>query len=89
MLLFVIGALRAIVEMLGLCLIAQGALYLVAGKGRAANPIYQLFSVITAPPRSLFARLLPRRASAMTIGIVSFVFLVLLWIGLAVLRKFI
>ena len=89
MLLFVIGALRAIVEMLGLCLIAQGALHLLAGKGRAANPIYQLFSIITAPPRRLVAWLLPQRAGATTIGIVCFALLLLLWVGLAVTRKFI
>ncbi|WP_428827731.1 hypothetical protein ACLIKD_07025 [Azonexus sp. IMCC34842] len=89
MLLFVIGALRAIVEMLGLCLVAQGMLYILAGRGRAANPIYQLFSIITAPPRRLVAWLLPQRASAMTIGIVCFALLLLFWLGLAVMRKFI
>ncbi|UCV09764.1 hypothetical protein [Dechloromonas denitrificans] len=89
MLFFVIGALRAIVEMLGLCLIAQGTLYLLAGQGRAANPIYQFFSIITAPPRRLVAWLLPQRAGAMTIGIVCFTLLLLFWLGLAVMRKFI
>jgi uncharacterized protein YggT (Ycf19 family) len=89
MLLFVIGALRAIVEMLGLCLIAQGALYLVAGQGRAANPIYQLFSVITAPPRKLLRKMLPSGTSATTSGIICFALLFLLWAGLAMLRKFI
>jgi hypothetical protein len=89
MLLFVIGALRAIVEMLGLCLVAQGVLHLLAGNGRAANPVYQLFSIITAPPRRLVAWLLPQRAGATTIGIVCFALLLLLWVGLAVTRKFI
>lgn len=89
MLLFVIGALRAIVEMLGLCLIAQGALYVVAGQRRAANPIYQLFSLITAPPRQLLRSLLPVGTGATTCGIICFVLLFLLWAGLALLRKFI
>lgn len=89
MLLFLISALRAIVEMLGLCLVAQGVLYLLAGKRRAANPIYQLFSLITAPPRRLVAWLLPQRASATIIGIVCFALLLLFWLGLAVMRKFI
>lgn len=89
MLLFFLGALRAIVEMLGLCLISQGVLYLVAGQGRAANPIYQLFSVITAPPRKLLSRLLPVGTSTTTIGAVCFALLFLLWVGLAILRKFI
>ena len=89
MLLFAIGALRAIVEMLGLCLIAQGVLYLVTGQERVANPIYQLFSVITAPPRKLLSRLLPGGTNATTIGIVCLALLFLLWAGLAILRKFI
>jgi hypothetical protein len=89
MTLFLIGALRAIVEMIGLCLLAQGGLYLLAGQKRAGNPIYQLFSLLTRPPRQLLARLLPAGASAVTVGIACFVLLFLLWIGLALIRKLI
>ena len=59
MLLFLIGALRAIVEMLGLCCLAQGFLYLLTGQKRASNPIYQLFALITQAPRRLVAFLPP------------------------------
>ena len=89
MLAFVISALRAIVEMLGLCLVAQGVLYLVAGQGRAGNPIYQLFAIVTAPPRRLVARMLPRSSSGMAAGLGCFALLFLLWIGLALMRSFI
>lgn len=87
--LFLIAALRALVEMIGLCLLAQACLYLLAGPKRLGNPIYQLFSLLTRPPRRLLAGLLPAGVSAMTVGILCFVMLFLLWIGLALLRKLI
>ncbi|MFZ2266580.1 MAG: hypothetical protein WAV95_03295 [Azonexus sp.] len=88
MLIFLLGALRGIVEMLGYCLLGQAFLYLLAGPKRASNPIYQLLSLITRPPRHLCARLLPTGSSGLLVGIICFVILVLLWIGLAWARKF-
>lgn len=88
MLLFLLGALRAIVEMLGYCLLGQAVLYLLAGNKRAANPIYQLLSLITRPPRQLCARLLPAGTSSLRVASLCFAILVVLWIGLAWLRKF-
>ena len=67
MLLFLIGALRAIVEMLGLCCLAQGFLYLLTGQKRASNPIYQLFALITQAPRRLVAFLLPAADATTTL----------------------
>jgi hypothetical protein len=86
MFLFLLAALRAIVEMLGYCLLAQALLYLLAGKKRLTNPIYQLFSLITQAPRKLCARFLPSASSEVVVGISCFVILVVLWIGLAWLR---
>lgn len=87
MTLFLIGALRAIIEMLGLCLLAQGFLSLLAGQKRHSNPIYQLFSLLTTPPRRLVARCLPRGAAPSCVGLVCLVSLFLLWIGLALVRQ--
>lgn len=86
MLHFTIGALRAIVEMLGLCLIGQGALYLLAGERRGENVIYRLFDLVTRPPRRLVAAVLPRRTAAAAVGILCFLALLALWLGLAWLR---
>ena len=86
--LFVISALRAVVEMLGCCLIGQATLHVLAGQRRASNPTYQLFDLITTPPRRLVAFILPG-ATNRTIGLASFVILLLLWLGLALARKFI
>jgi len=87
--LFLLGALRAIVEMLGLCLLAQVILYLLAGPRRANNAIYQLFALITRQPRRLVARMLPAHATSKTVAIATFFLLLCLWIGLALARKFI
>jgi hypothetical protein len=87
--LFLIAALRAIIEMLGLCLLAQGVLHVVSGASRERNPIYQLFALITRPPRRLVARLLPAGSPPWAVGGLCFAVLFILWIGLAVARKFV
>lgn len=86
---FLLGAMRAIVEMLGLCLIGQGALALLAGRSRHSNPIYRLFALITRQPRALLAIWLPKNCSENVIGVLCFLSLFLLWLGLAFVRKFI
>lgn len=86
MLLFAIGALRAIVEMLGLCLLGMGAMALLAGAGRQGNPVYRLFELITRAPRQLVARLLPGRERPLLAGVLCFLLLFLLWLALAAWR---
>lgn len=87
--LFLIAALRAIIEMLLLCLLAQGMLFLLTGEKRHSNPIYQLFSLITRGPRRWLAKLLPATCSPKMAAFFSFVFLLFLWLGLAFARKFV
>jgi len=86
MLLFLISAARAVIEMLGLCLVGQAVLYVLAGRSRGNNRIYQLFDLITRAPRHVVALILPG-ASGKTIGVACFAILLLLWLGLAFLRK--
>lgn len=88
MLSFCLGALRAIVEMLGYCLLGQAFLYILAGRQRAGNPVYQLLSLITRPPRRLCARFMPADSSGPLVGSLCFAVLVVLWFGLAWARKF-
>lgn len=82
-----ISALRSVIEMLGLCMLGQAILYLLAGRNRANNRIYQLFDLITKAPRQLVANILPASASPVAVGVISFVILLLAWLGLAFLRK--
>lgn len=87
MLLFLISALRAIVEMLGLCLIGLALMAVFAGNRRDSNPIYRLFALITRAPRRLAGSLLPgRRERPVLAGVLCFVLLFMLWIGLALWR---
>lgn len=84
----VISALRALFEMLGLCLIGQGTVGLLAGAGRERNAVYLLFALLTRPPRQATAWLLRREADERFTAIVCFLLLFAAWIGLAWLRKF-
>lgn len=86
--LFIIAALRAVLEMLGLCLLGQGLLYLIAGAGRRRNPIYRLFAVVTAPPLALVRRAMPHGCSAKAAGFMTLATIFAAWIALALLRKF-
>lgn len=88
-LLFLLSAARAIIEMLGLCLLAQAAMYLLQGGQRGINPIYQLFSLLTAGPRKIVRMMLPAGSGEALIGVFCFFALLAIWLGLAVLRKFI
>lgn len=85
--LFAIGAARAVVEMLGLCLLGQGILYVLAGRGRQGNPIYRGFAIVTAWPLRAVSGVLPATASPGWIGSTAFALLFVLWIALAIFRK--
>lgn len=85
---FLIGALRAIIEMLGLSLLALGFLHVISGSRRQGNPIYQLFALICRLPLRLTARLLPYGSASWLVGLLCFLGLFMLWIGLALLRTF-
>lgn len=87
MLFFLLSALRAIIEMLGLCLLAQGMLYVLAGNNRQKNPIYQFFALISRGPRQWVARCLPAATGPAALSAACLLALFGLWIGLAWLRK--
>ena len=82
----VIGLLRAIVEITGLFMLAQGALYLLAGRQRDSNPIYQLFFLLTRPAIKLLRRVTPNLIADRQLPVVAFFLLFWLWIALAYLR---
>ena len=85
---FAISALRAVIEMLGLSLLAQACLYLICGTRRESNVIYQLFSLITRFPCRLVAKPLPAATPHWAIGAICVALLFILWVGLAMLRSF-
>lgn len=84
---FTLSALRAIVEMLGLCLIGQGVLGVLAGKGCEKNAIYRLLALITRAPRAAVGYLLPASTSPSRISVLTGLLLFVSWVALAWLRK--
>lgn len=86
MLPFLIGALRAVIEMLGLSLLGMAAMALLAGERRQSNPIFRLFELITRAPRRLMAALMPGRERPLLAGVLCFCALFAAWMLLAAWR---
>ncbi len=84
---FLISAWRAVVELLGLCLIGQGVLALLAGRSRGTNPIYRLFALLTRPAIRLLRRLTPALIVDRHLPAVTFFVLLWLWLALALARR--
>jgi hypothetical protein len=85
---FLISALRAIVEMLACSLLGQGALALLAGRRAEHNAVYAALALITRQPRHWVAAALRLPSESRRAAIACFIVLFALWIGLAILRKF-
>jgi len=83
---FLLGVLRSLVELAGLCLLGQGVLYLLAGKAREQNAVYQLLRLLTAPLIGLLRHLVPAALPDRHLPILAFLLLFALWVGLAYLR---
>lgn len=83
----IITILRALAEVAGLFLLAQGALFLLAGKTRDKNIVYQLFRIVTRPAISVTRFLMPKLIVDKHIPWVAFFLIFWLWIALAYLRQ--
>ena len=70
-----------------LSMLAQAALALLAGRQRDENPVYQLFALLTSPPRRLLAFCLPARTPVWLVNGLTGLALLLLWLGLAFFRQ--
>ncbi len=71
--------------MIGYCLIGQAILSLVDGATK--NPIYQLFQLVTSPPRKLVARCFFIPLASKVNACLTFVMCLLLWFFLAYLKQ--
>lgn len=86
MLLLALGSLRALIEALGLCLLAQGALFLLAGQKRNENPMYRFFDFFNRRPCKAIQKLFFSPQPAMWHSYVLLVLYFLLWVGLGWLK---
>ncbi len=87
LMLFLMSAIRAIVEVALLSLLGRGLLALLAGRRREQNSIYQLFCVITRPVIRLARAVAPRQIIDRHLPFVAFFVLFWLWLLLAYLKR--
>lgn len=80
--LFVISTLKALVEIAGMALLAQGLVGLLSGRARQDNFVYRLLQVVTSPVIKVTRRITPKLIADTHIGLVSFFLLMWLWVGL-------
>ena len=87
--LLIITMLRALVEVAGCAMLGQGLLYVLAGRKRNDNFVYQLFSILTRPVMRLTRWITPRFVRDDHIPIAAFMLLLWLWIGLQIAKRYI
>jgi hypothetical protein len=79
--------LRALAEIAGMFLLAQGALYFLIGGRREQNFVYQLFRIITRPVISTTRWMTPKAIADKYVAFIAFFLLFWLWILLAYVRQ--
>lgn len=84
-----VGILRALAEVAGMFLLAQGALFLLAGRARDKNFVYQLFRIVTRPVLSSTRFVLPKAIADAAVPFVAFFVLFVFWILMAYIRQLI
>lgn len=85
--LFILGVVRALVEVAMLFLLGRGLLALLAGNRRQGNMMYKLFVIVTAPVLKMVRKVTPPQIIDRHLPFVAFALLFWLWIGLAYLKK--
>lgn len=85
--LLLVSILRALVEVAGMFLLAQGILFVLAGATREKNIVYQLFRIITRPVIVITRLVTPRVVVDKHIPFVAFFILFWLWLLLAYVKR--
>ena len=87
--LLLLTMLRALVEVAGCFMLGQGLLYVLAGRKRHQNFVYQLFALLTRPVTRVTRAITPRFVRDEHIPLAAFMLLLWIWIGLAVAKRYI
>jgi hypothetical protein len=85
--LFILGLLRAVVEVAMLFLLGQGLLALLAGRRRHDNTMYRLFLIVTGPVVRVVRKVMPRQIIDKHVPFIAFALMFWFWIALAYLKK--
>jgi hypothetical protein len=80
--LLIISALKALVEIAALSLVAQGMIGFLSGAARQQNLFYRLFQIVTAPIIRMVRIITPRFIADSYLGLLSFILLFWLWVAL-------
>lgn len=80
--LFIVSALKALVEIAALALLAQGVVGFLSGKAKDNNFVYRLFQVVTGPIYKVVRKITPKFVADQHIGLASFFVLFWIWIAL-------
>lgn len=87
--LFLISAVRVLVEVAGYALLGQGVLAIFAGKSRETNIVYRLMQTVSMPAVKAIRIVTPRFIIDKHIPFVTFFVLFWLWIGLALAKRYV
>jgi len=87
--LFLLSILRALVEVTAFMMLGQAILFVLAGKARHQNFVYQMFVIVTKPVIKLTRFITPRFVRDDHIPIAAFLLLVWLWLGLAIAKRYV
>jgi hypothetical protein len=85
----VLSMLRAIVEVAGFAMLGQGLLYVLAGRRRKENFVYQLFGILTRPVIRFTRWITPRFVRDDHVPFAAFLLLLWLWIGLLIAKRYV
>jgi hypothetical protein len=80
--LLIISAVKALVEIAALSLVAQGLIGILSGAARQQNLFYRLFQIVTAPIIRIVRIITPRFIAEIYLGMLSFILMFWLWIAL-------
>lgn len=78
--LLIVIVLKGLLELAGLFLLAQGALYMLAGAKRDTNVFYQILQIVTRPVIGIARFLTPRIVVDRHIPYVAFLMVVWAWL---------
>jgi hypothetical protein len=82
----VVVILKALTEIAAVGMLGQGVLYVLAGKRREQNLVYQLFKTITSPVMKATRRITPRIVLDRHIWLVAILLLGMFWLALTAFK---
>lgn len=85
--LFLISAVRAVIELSMWCLLGQWVLYLIAGHVRQRNAVYCLLRLMTGPWRCLLGIDEGQGVTRWRSELLLLIFLVVMWLIMSVIKN--